>query len=168
MAMPTAYSLVNEVTQTNDFDVDIDVQRHQSCTTLAYMEENDSMECSILNSACSLSENAEANHFEHLTVMACNSEIIETQDELQNVQKQYKKQERIKREKMMMKKSMGNDQVRGDIILKAILRSMRRYYVDQFNSTTNYINKKRHKPDSFLCDKLKIYITDSLVNKETK
>eukprot|EP00350_Pseudokeronopsis_sp_OXSARD2_P003743 CAMPEP_0170551666 /NCGR_PEP_ID=MMETSP0211-20121228/9660_1 /TAXON_ID=311385 /ORGANISM="Pseudokeronopsis sp., Strain OXSARD2" /LENGTH=104 /DNA_ID=CAMNT_0010858989 /DNA_START=459 /DNA_END=773 /DNA_ORIENTATION=- len=48
--------------------------------------------------------------------------------------------------------------LKGDLILKTILRQMRKHYLNEFNEFTKYNTQKRHKPDSFLIECLQDYI----------
>ena len=71
-------------------------------------------------------------------------------------------QTKVKREKILLKNKMGNEEVRSDIIFKAILRAMRRHYLNEFNSLTFYNSKKRYKKITFLADNLKFYLNQAI------
>jgi len=48
--------------------------------------------------------------------------------------------------------------LKGDLILKTILRQMRKHYLNEFNEFTKYNTQKRHRPDSFLIECLQKYV----------
>ncbi len=58
-----------------------------------------------------------------------------------------KEQKKRKRVSSKIKKINGLPiqltKMRGDVVLKSILRNMRRTYIDDFNKTTKYIQNKR-------------------------
>ena len=47
---------------------------------------------------------------------------------------------------------------RSDVVLKTVLRQIRRHYLHLFNTTTNYISKKRGKSPDFYREHLKSFV----------
>jgi hypothetical protein len=72
-----------------------------------------------------------------------------------------KKQRKGKRyEKSINGLSIQLSKLRGDVVLKAILRHMRKGYLEEFNKSTNYIKNKRYAEPKYLIECLEIYIQE--------
>ena len=56
---------------------------------------------------------------------------------------------------------------RSDVVLKTVLRQFRRYYLHQFNATTNYISKKRGKGADFYREHLNAFV-ETIIKKDKR